>query len=273
MTHCCRQQSEQAFFDELYRHGWTHQDERIDEKVVPPNMLVYWRLVRHHLTGLKQRVAEPKALDCGCGYGVLSVLAARLGVRVTAVDISPNSIAIVERLAAANGVSQNVKTVVAGLEDLPFDADTFDCVLGTRILHHVEVATAGSRLARVLKTGGKAVFWECTEKNPILRFARKRLRRLLPLPKYGTAHEHPITEQELCILGKEFGTPPEIVAAPFYFFTLADQYIFRQKLRWLTKLMAGMDSFIAGRLPVLNHFSFHQVLVFEKKHQGAESNL
>lgn len=267
-----RQQSEQVFFDGLYKDGWAHQDERIDEKVIPPNMLVYWRLVRDHLTRLLSHTSDLQVLDCGCGYGVLSVMTARLGVRVTAVDISPKSIAIVQRLASANNVAEHIRAEVAGLENLPFGDDIFDCVLGTRILHHVDVSTAGRHLARVLKPGGNAVFWECTEKNPILRFARKRLRRLLPLPKYGTPDEHPLTEQELQTLSGLFGAPPEIVAAPFYFFTLADQYLFRQRFKRITRLMEGTDAVLARWLPVLNHFSFHQVLVFEKKPSGSKGD-
>jgi len=260
-----RQKAERDFYEEFYKKGWERQDYQIDEEIVPPNMREYWHIVRGHIEQLKSRQPVVQALDCGCGHGVLSVLLAKMDVKVEAVDISPNSIRITERLARANGVERNISTHVTLLEDLPFEGNSFDCILGTRVLHHVDIMTSGMHLARVLKPRGFGIFWECTEKNAVLRFARNYVRRLLPLPKFGTQYEHPLTEEEIDALGSFFGRKVQIVDAPFYFFGLLDQYIFRQRAGIITKAVNGLDAIIARHLPFLNRYSFHQILILEKR--------
>jgi|GEM_PF-2522587 len=259
-----RQRAERQFYDLCYKGGWEKQDQRIDESIVPPNMLTYWRLVKEHISFLKSRQSEVRVLDCGCGHGVLSVLLAKLGVQVTAVDISPNSIKITRRLAYANEVGEKIDLLVAALEHLPFKDGRFDYVFGTRVLHHVDIMSAGVQLSRILKAKGGGIFWECTEKNPILRFARKHIRRLISMPKFGTKHEHPLTKEEIDSLGRNFGKPARAVDAPFYFFSFLDQYLFRQRAKIFTKALTGLDVIIAKYLPYMNRYSFHQILILEK---------
>jgi SAM-dependent methyltransferase len=269
MQYLKRQRAEKEFYDRFYKDGWEKQDQCIDESIAPPNMLVYWHLVKKHISWLKHQQPEVWVLDCGCGHGALSVLLAKIGAKVTAVDISFNSIKIATRLARTNGVEEKIYPVVAALENLPFKDRYFNCVLGTRVLHHIDVMSSGFHLLRVLKPGCKGIFWECTEKNPILRFIRNHIRRFIPLPKFGTKDEHPLTKEEIDKLGMIFGKPARIVAVPFYFFGLLDEFIFRQRAEILSKIVTGLDATIARYLPRLNRFSFHQILILEKR--GAES--
>ncbi len=59
-------------------------------------------------------------LDIGCGSGVLAIAAARLGhAPVRAIDNDPDAVAATADNAAANGLSIDVRTAVAGAEPLP----------------------------------------------------------------------------------------------------------------------------------------------------------
>ena len=59
-------------------------------------------------------------LDAGCGSGVLSIAAAKLGFGpVHALDLDPHAIESTERNAAANGVDVNVRLADATLDPLP----------------------------------------------------------------------------------------------------------------------------------------------------------
>lgn len=51
-----------------------------------------------------------RVLDVGCGSGALSVVAARSGAVVTAIDIDPDAVAITIANAAANGVAVDAST-------------------------------------------------------------------------------------------------------------------------------------------------------------------
>jgi SAM-dependent methyltransferase len=96
------------------------------------------RLVEH--AGIR---AGMRVLDVACGTGVVAVTAARLGARVTGLDLTP------ELLEAARANSR-----IAGLEidwhegdveHLPFDAGTFDAVVsqfGHMFAPRPDVATA-----------------------------------------------------------------------------------------------------------------------------------
>ena len=58
-------------------------------------------------------------LDFGCGSGILSVAAARLGARsVTAVDIDPEALEVTEANASANGVSVCTSSRLTGRYDV-----------------------------------------------------------------------------------------------------------------------------------------------------------
>ena len=263
--------SEKTFYDNFYAEGWEKQDRPIGEDIVPPNMGIYWDMVKSHVNGLKEKTPQPVVLDCGCGHGVLSVLLGQLGVRVIAVDISLNSTLITRNLARANNVDAGILPVVAAMENLPFKPGVFDSVLGTRVLHHVDIDNTSRELVRVIKPGTRAFFWECTEKNPVLRFARNNIRKILPAPKFGTAHEHPLTRREIATLGASFGSPAVLVKAPFYFFGLINQYISSRYREPLTELGKKLDALISAILPGLNDFSFHQILVLKKPSDKSNS--
>ncbi|MBW2053656.1 MAG: class I SAM-dependent methyltransferase [Deltaproteobacteria bacterium] len=260
-----RQQAEKEFYEHFYGDVWDKQDQLIDESIVPLNMLVYWRLVKEHINELKQRQSIIRVLDCGCGHGVLSVLLAKIGAEVISVDISFNSIKTLRRLASVNGVDEQILTVIAALEALPFKDEYFDCIVGSRILHHVDLRYSGFELSCVLKTGSKGFFWECTDKNLILRLARNHIRRFVPLPKFGTKDEHPLTKDEIENLGIAFESPVRIVAAPFYFFSLISQYLSHRYVESMTKVGTRLDTLIEKCFPQINRFSFHQILVLKKR--------
>jgi SAM-dependent methyltransferase len=98
------------------------------------------------------------AVDAGAGTGFHSLLLAQLGVKVTAVDISPRMLEVLSHHAAAMGL--RVKTVVADLTDFASRvAPPFDAVftLGNT-LAHCHTADARSSVLRgfqnVLRPGG-----------------------------------------------------------------------------------------------------------------------
>ena len=259
-----RLNAEKDFYNHFYKGGWEKQDQFIDESIVPSNMSVYWNLLKSHVNDLKAKHSQSLFLDCGCGHGVLSVLLGKIDAQVVAVDISHYSTTITNNLAKVNGVGQKIHVVVAALEHLPFKHDTFYSVLGTRVLHHVDIDNSSRELSRVVKPNAKVFFWECTENNPVLRFARNNIRSILPIPKFGTEYEHPLTKDEIAVLETSFGNPVTIVRAPFYFFSLINQYLSRKYVEQLTNLGEKLDTMLAKVFPNLNRFSFHQILVFKK---------
>jgi SAM-dependent methyltransferase len=137
-------------------------------------------------------VAGLPILDLGCGHGMASVVLARRGARVTAVDLSAGYVREAQLRADANGVE--LCCVQAEGERLPFADGSFARIWGNAILHHLDLERAGPELRRVLQPGGMAVFCEPWAGNPLLNLARG----YLPYPgKERTVDERPLGLQRL----------------------------------------------------------------------------
>lgn len=110
------------------------------------------------LARLVEAAAPACALDLGTGGGHVAYLLARHARKTTAVDLSAEMLAAVAAQAREKGL-QNIETVAASAEDLPFEAATFDFVASRYSAHHWLDLSVGLRQARrVLRAGAPAVF-------------------------------------------------------------------------------------------------------------------
>lgn len=154
--------------------------------------------IRPALTRLDVRPGH-HVLDLGCGHGMASVVLARRGARVTALDLSGGYVAEAARRAAVNTVK--LALVQADGERLPFASGSFDRIWGNAVLHHLDLARVAREVHRVLRPGGLAVFAEPWGGNPLLEWARRRL----PYPgKERTRDERPLRPVDLPVLRAVF---------------------------------------------------------------------
>jgi SAM-dependent methyltransferase len=127
------------YFRDAYttgRHGWEVEE--------PSPYAVKF------LTRLKETIPGGRLLDLGCGEGRHSILASRLGFRVTAVDYEPLALRRARRLAR----TRKAKGIVFRSADvlrLPFGRKEFDIVLDYGCLHHQRKADWAAYKASVLK--------------------------------------------------------------------------------------------------------------------------
>jgi len=107
--------------------------------------------------------AEPfgHALEIGAGTGYFSLNLMQEGAfdRLTATDISAGMLDTLTGTASDLDLTARVETLRTGAEQLPFEDETFDLVLGHAILHHIpDLDRAFCEFKRVLRPGGAIVF-------------------------------------------------------------------------------------------------------------------
>jgi SAM-dependent methyltransferase len=117
-----------------------------------------YAVARYHLLfGLLASQAEAGShlLDVGCASGYYAVRYALRGGRVTGTDVADASLQLASRRAQQAGVTDRCRFVPGDLRSLPFEDESFDCVLLTEVLEHVrEQREALAEVTRVLRPGG-----------------------------------------------------------------------------------------------------------------------
>ncbi len=110
-----------------------------------------------------------RVLEIGCGTGLFTELFAATGARIVSVDISP------ELLAKARLRNLPVDQVIfleKRFEDCEVDGP-FDAVVGSSILHHLDVDQSIERIKALLKPGGMIGFAEPNMLNPQVYLERR----------------------------------------------------------------------------------------------------
>jgi len=193
---------------------------------------------------LASHCAGKRVLEYGCGADSHSVRIAADGGNVTSIDLSPVAVAINRDGVRTEG-GGSASFSIMNAELLAFADSSFDLVCGNGILHHLNLESAYSELARVLKPGGSAIFLEPLGHNPLINLYRKLT------PALRTPDEHPLMAVDLAQAQDHFaGTDityfhlTALAAVPFAgkkgFNTMVsalesfDQTLFRNA-RWLRK--------------------------------------
>jgi SAM-dependent methyltransferase len=120
-----------------------------------------------------RRIVRPtdRVLELGSGMGRHTRVLIDTGARVTASDISPQALAILESTLGPLAGGQ-LETRVADIESLPFEDSTFDVVTCAGSLSYGDPAMVDASVRRVLKPGGSLIFVDTLNHNPIFRLNR-----------------------------------------------------------------------------------------------------
>jgi SAM-dependent methyltransferase len=148
-------------------------------------------------------IRDTDVLDFGCGDGALSVILARLGARVTAVDISPQLIEVARQRAEADGVAGRIQFIERDITAAPLEANQFDFAVCNLVLHHVDLRSVVPLIVASLKPEGTAVIVEPIAFSPWLQRVRDRV----PIDKRASPGERPLNEDEVNFVVNELVGP------------------------------------------------------------------
>lgn len=201
-----------------------------------------------------------RILEIGCGAGDVALNLAKQGALVDAFDLSEEAIAICNRRAQHNGL-ENVNFFTASSEDLELRENFFDAVVGTMILHHIDIPAATQNVFRLLKAGGLGAFAEWKE-YPIVDHIRRAapLRAIFPpggVDGYATEHERKLSPSDFQTIRDRF---PDMTLDYRYCLCGKVQYF---SPKWAAKL-ERFDYWLLKMLPLLRWFTDGVVIKFTK---------
>ncbi len=124
-----------------------------------------------------------RALELGCGTGLFTALFAQTGAHITAVDISPD---LLDRARRKQLPADRVTFVQTRFEDCD-QLGPFDAVVGSSVLHHLEVQESIEKIFTLLRPGGVLSFAEPNMLNP-QAFLERRFHNL-PMFSYVSPDE------------------------------------------------------------------------------------
>lgn len=159
-----------------------------------------------------------RVLDLGCGHGDLSLLLLEKGAEfVAGIDICENYIDDAAERARGRGINdQRFSFSVMDAHALKFKEGAFDLVIGSGILHHLDLEASLNEINRVLSPGGRALFKEPLAAHPLLKIFR------VLTPKSRTIDEKPLTKNDLLMIQKNWDVRSSyygIISAPIAMLT------------------------------------------------------
>jgi SAM-dependent methyltransferase len=183
-----RIERERRFHDQDFEHKT--RNETVDK---------YYTVAKESFVWFDRLLGEIPAgasvLEYGCGEGS-HVFDLAGSASVTGIDLSPVAIRHAQEEAARRGVSIQLRVMDA--ERLDFPDRSFDVVLGSGILHHLDLSRALPEIVRVLKEDGQIIFMEPLGHNPLINLYRRRT------PHLRTPDEHPLLKRDLMDAARRF---------------------------------------------------------------------
>lgn len=114
-----------------------------------------------------------RVIEIGCGTGLFTERFAQSGAHILAVDLSPDLLAL-----ARQRHLPNVQFVEKSFEDCAVDGP-FDAVIGSSVLHHLDLERSWPKIMELLAPGGRVSFAEPNMLNPQV-FCERHFRRFFP---------------------------------------------------------------------------------------------
>lgn len=205
-----------------YHRGHAARHAHLKERAVATDVLdrlgerswnAYWYVMARIAD---EPVAGMRWLVPGCGFGDDAIRLALKGARVTATDLSPESLEITEARARLAGIPQDrLVTIQAPCERMPLEGASFDGVFLRDILHHVDIPATLEELRRLLEPGARVLGSELythralqriRESRPVARWLYPRVAKVIygGRDPYITADERKLDERDLALLEQAF---------------------------------------------------------------------
>lgn len=240
---------EKEYHDRVFKEGSDARDKA----------LVYYSITsisnRYYLDYLETKIGKDKnLLEYGCGAGGDLNLYKSTSTNLYGIDISSEAIDLAKRKCEQLDISSNY--TVSDAEETNFENDFFDAVVGSGIIHHLNIDKAMSELSRIIKKNGVCIFHEPMGHNPIINLYRYLT------PNMRTPDEHPIIVNDFDIMHKYF---KKVEVKYFYLISLIS-FLFRKTFFFntLNNFLITVDNYIFKLCPWLGKHSWVSVIILSE---------
>lgn len=129
-------------------------------------------ILRDFLSAAPVPLRDVRLLDAGCGSGAYAQAMLPHVRHIDAVDLNEGMLSAARAKFAREEAAGRIAFHRAGIDDLPFDAGTFDAVMLNQVLHHLEDGDdpdfpghrrALAEMYRVLRPGGVLAVNTCSQ--------------------------------------------------------------------------------------------------------------
>ena len=233
-----RLQNEQSF----------HNKRFVEDDVLRSNIKKYYSINKiaqeKYYDIISKNCKNKNLLEYGCGVGDNIEIFQNLGALTTGIDISDEGIK--KATEKING-----DFFVMNVEDTQFEDNSFDIIVGTGIIHHLNLKNIYLETSRILNKKGHAVFIEPLGHNPIINLYRKLT------PNIRTVDEHPLLRKDIKQLKEYF---LNVETQYFSLFTLLsvpfrNSFIFN----FLFKILYLIDQIIL-KIPLIREWAWIVVI-------------
>lgn len=178
--------AEAAHFGKLAADWWDPRGSSAMLHKLNPPRLRYIRATVDAHWGSDPETLRPlagrRAIDVGCGAGLLAEPLARMGAAVTAIDAAPENIAVAKLHAEKQGLAIDYRQ--GGVEAIA--GEYFDLVTSMEVIEHVaDPAAFVARLAGLLSPGGVMIL-STPNRTPLSKLAMISLGEGLGMVPRGT---------------------------------------------------------------------------------------
>ena len=198
---------------------------------------------------LKARTPGAIFLDYACGNGSTSVAVARGGAALAVgIDISAVSIANATESASAAGVVGSTLFLQRDCENTGLPDQSFDAVLCSGMLHHVDLQRAFPELHRILRPGGRILAVEALAYNPVIQLYRELT------PQYRTEWEkaHILSHRDLRFAKRWF----DVASIKYFCFTSPLATLLPRPIRTAGVRLGHVIDEVLTRIPLIRLWSW-----------------
>jgi len=219
-----------------------------------------------HYHQILEDTAGRNVLVVGCSVGGVTPLARR-GATVVGIDISDEAVAQLRKGIAKEKLGQRASAYVMNAEALDFPGSTFDRIVCTGVLHHLDVERAAASWAEALRPDGLVMMLEPMAWNPLVALYRAFT------PQMRTADEHPLRPRDIRILRKHFGQVYVRGYALTSLLSVAFTYLpgLAAMSRPACRFFEYIDSVLLTLIPPLKYLCWTSIIQCYEPHKSARA--